>query len=256
MPTYNPKVFLIQSDTRPPQIFTESKPLAFPTFTDDQRATHMYNGGSLVNPWSYWSLSLIVNALHCQFLGWEYNFRQVSEIPGRSLSWTKIRTILSLLLDPQFKFDLMIFLDSDAWIRQPLELKKIVEDFIHGDKFLLLSNEPNAPQNTEVNSGFMLIKPGVLATRFFQRVWDEAERTPNLAIFLTNWPWEQKVIDQLVKEPEFVCARIDVSLCNTPAGRVLRHCWWKDDARQLLLDELAAMSARLVLSRLKVATVR
>jgi len=125
----------------------------------------------------------------------------------------------------QTKYDMIVFIDSDAWIQNPHELHDLIillneKENIHG----AFSRDPYEKQNTFINSGSFIIKNNNFIKQMYKEIIEEVKREPR---HHHSWPYDQYYISKAVhqKKDQFYIYRPDV--LNTPIGKILRHNWSK-----------------------------
>lgn len=185
-----------------------------------------------------WELTAAHNAYQCQKIGWTYQFVRASEPGDRHASWIKIRHIL----DNWDSFDGPVaIMDSDAWIRDAENTKKLVRDHLKDDIAFLAAGEPPCEATVVrdadlINGGILCFLPRPKVREFLQHAWD------NPGKYAFEWPWEQTALNRAYKldvaESQTWTKILAPDTFNTPAGTHIVHCWWKDIARDLLLEDI------------------
>lgn len=126
-------ILIIQADNRPVQCWSESKELVYDDGSDAVSRMLEINGGSLTNKWTYWSTTSIVNKRKCEDLGYDYKYiKTYPDVhhPGRSPHWAKISLLRDQLINNP-GMQVIVYLDSDAWIRDSCSLKETLENPSH-----------------------------------------------------------------------------------------------------------------------------
>lgn len=123
------------------------------------------------------------------------------------------------------QYDLIVFLDSDAWIQDfhnlhRLVLKLLTQENIHG----CYSRDPYIRKNTFINSGSFIIKVNEYTKKMYQTIIEKLEGEnshwdthPYDQFYISNYIYENKKDFWVFKPP----------IVNTPLGSVIRHNWWK-----------------------------
>lgn len=262
-PPQQPRVLVMQLDTRPPP----SEDLAprlrtWPGGIDhaDMRARY-----TSANPppgkREYRTLTAIANAWHARALGWAYRSRQVAPPPGRHPSWVKIRHVLDAWDQLAAAWDAVLVLDTDAWIRDAEGLDHAVRTTLLADPdaAYLAAGEPTNREVSDhradvMNGGFMCFKPDPRVRDFLDAVWDLAD-DPSAAAYARDWPWEQACLCRAWAADAAGCKAwmrvLPPTQCNTPAGALVAHCWYKDLAHDLCLEDLLSDMGRQLLGLAK-----
>lgn len=125
-----------------------------------------------------------------------------------------------------FKDDIIVFLDSDAWIQNP--------DYLH-DLLLLLINsgsdihgcysrDPYVLKNTYINSGSFILKINDFTRSIYKEIIEFLKSDPK---HHKEWMYDQYYVSQIIynyKEKFLVFIPETIS---TPYGRIIRHNWYK-----------------------------
>lgn len=136
----------------------------------------------------------------------------------------KIQIMMDLISER--KYDIIVFLDSDAWIQNPDHLHQIIEQLnADPNKHGCYSRDPYLMINTYINSGSFLIKVNDYTENMYKEII--ASMTNNKS-YHHKWPYDQYYISNCILERknDFIIFKPDI--LNTPRGIVLRHNWWKD----------------------------
>jgi len=136
--------------------------------------------------------------------------------------------------------DILIFLDSDAWIFNPIMLKKLLSS-LPLSKHGIFSRDPYVKKNTYINSGSFIIRINQYTKKMYSLLEKQARENKKI-----NWneinhsmterdhsknnkgPLDQWYISNYVFEnkDDFLIYKPDIT--NTPDGKVIRHSWHKD----------------------------
>ena len=196
---------------------------------------------------SFWTAAAVCNAFQCKRLsGWSYEYVCIPAPESRHASWCKVRWIL----DSWDSFDpaeAVVVMDSDAWIRDPPGLEHL---FRATAKPCLVSGEPKCAETVEhwgdvMNAGFTCFVKDDRVKAYFEAVWslDEA-----CARYAHDWPREQALQGKAYTEDVAGCQGwmevLPVAACNTPAGTLVSHCWYKDLTYDLVVDDLLSAVAQ------------
>jgi hypothetical protein len=181
---------------------------------------------------------------------WSYEYVHVSSLQDRHPSWTKYHTVLGRW-DQLASYDIIIVMDTDAWIRDMGAFDAWIRCFhdMHQAHFMY-AGEPNADEsfhlmNTPqvVNGGLTIFKPTAYVKETLQTIFQMPECQKEYARFKKDWSYEQICINrQLYDNPTFrqsvMVAPMDHF--NTPSGKIVAHCWWKEYVAPMILPELLA----------------
>ena len=180
-----------------------------------------------------------VNKKFCSFLEYEYFFIDIGNRFGNIHPATKkIFIVYEFIL--KTNCDVLVFLDSDAWIQNYILLNQIIKNLISNDKKQgCFSRDPYVKKNTFINSGSFIIKINDFTKQLYK---DIIEFTMSNRYYHHAWPFDQFYISKHVfdKKKHFVIFEPDI--LNTPYGKILRHNWPKnqkmyDDLSKLLDEE-------------------
>jgi len=184
-----------------------------------------------------WELTAAYNAYQCKKIGWGYESLRVQDPIERHASWIKIMYALGEW--DSFDGPVMI-MDSDAWIRDAENTKKLVSENLTGNIAFLAAGEPPCDETITrgaepINGGILCFLPRPEVREFLQHAWD----TPGE--HASEWPWEQVALNQTYKSNVAGCQSwtkiLPPDVWNTPAGSHIVHCWWKDIAHDLLVED-------------------
>ena len=242
-----PNVHVIQVDTRSPYESMQGPMRTWPGGADQSEMQHLYFSSNPSPPRrSYWTVTPLYNAMQCKRRGWRYEFAHVPHPPDRHPSWVKIRHVLHCWKD-YAPGEIVVVLDTDAWVRDAEGFEHLLATRLRDQTVYLAAGEPvcheTVAHGAEVmNGGFMCFKIDDRVRCFLQGVWDMADRLPEVARYAQEWPWEQAALSRAYKDNESGCREwmdvLPVPMCNTPAGTHVSHCWYKDVAYDLVIDDL------------------
>lgn len=240
-------VRVLHIDTRSPFAGLRGTPRTWVGSRPDLRITHIrqnYDAVNVRNERHHYVITALMNAVQCKELGWTYDY-VVSEPPAnRHPSWIKLWYVLGHW--DEFKEDeFVVVMDTDAWIRDADGFSRLLED---AEKDLILVEDTPCAESVEhrasdINGGFMCFKPTAENREFFQSVWDLPDVENSLRRYAGEWPWEQKCLNHLLEDARRLGDIVPVTACNTPAGTLVTHCWWKDIAHDLCAEDLFSMLA-------------
>ena len=121
------------------------------------------------------SLSYLVktsecNKMFCNKLGYNYLFLLLDNNKYGNIhpATKKIYIVNELLLNSDY--DIIVFLDSDAWIQNGNWLKQTVDNLIENQNIHgCFSRDPYVKKNTFINSGSFIIKNNEYTKRTYNR---------------------------------------------------------------------------------------
>jgi hypothetical protein len=183
----------------------------------------------------YLLLTQEVNKRFCQYYNYEYLF--IENIENKygniDLANNKIYIINDILhID---KYDIIIFMDSDAWIQNSEYLVELLSYLINNpDKQGCFSREPYLMYGTFINSGSFILKVNDYTRNMYKNIIANFENKNVPNHFLIN-PNDQKFISPYVFENKDDFIILIPEGLNTPEGIILRHNWWKN---QKMYDDL------------------
>lgn len=204
---------------------------------------------------SYWCLTSLLTARQARSRGWEYRYAHVAPPAGRHPSWVKTRYVLD---NWESLPEVTVVLDTDAWIRDAEGMGALVDRLLAGGDgpAYLAAGEPPCSEVQRagagaMNGGFMCFRKDPRVREWLQAVWDWPDTAKDCARFRGDWPWEQACMSRAYEADAAGCRAwmevLPVTLCNTPAGTHVAHCWFKDIAWELALDDLLGVLGREVL---------
>jgi len=181
-----------------------------------------------------------VNKKFCDILNYEYSFLELDNKYGHDIypATKKINLVNDFLLNTEC--DILVFLDSDAWIQNGYWLNDIINNLINNDqKHGCFSRDPYVKKNTFINSGSFIIKNDDFTKEMYK----------NLIIDLYNnnshhnyWPYDQYYISKYIFENKEKFVIFVPDILNTPIGKVLRHNWLKNEKMYDDLNNLICTS--------------
>lgn len=180
---------------------------------------------------------------------WSYEFIPSVEVTGRHPSWTKYATVLKHWERIAAQYDVVIVLDTDAWIRDIDAFQQWINYFVsEPTKNFMYSAEPYVPetyalQNMEqqVNGGMTVFKPTPVVRKILQEIFDIPEKHMEYRPFKLDWSFEQICISKHLQDSKEFCQGtivLPMEYFNTPSGSIVAHCWWKEYIYPMILPEL------------------
>jgi len=133
-------------------------------------------------------------------------------------------------------YDVLVFLDSDAWINSPDHLNDLIiylqsEPNKHG----CFSRDPCKKINTYINSGSFILKINEYNRQLYQQIYHDMMEQDS---HHHNWPYDQFYISNRIfqKKEDFVI--LSTEILNTPYGIILKHNWRKNNRMYYDLYEM------------------
>lgn len=199
---------------------------------------------------SYWCVTSLLTAMAAKELRWEYEYVVAPHLPaGRHPSWLKIEYVLR-----QWDTlpEVVVVLDTDAWIRDVEGMRHLVQRLGDTTLYIAAGEPPGAEvkrlEADAMNGGFMCFRKHDRVREWLRAVWEWPASHPECAPFKTEWPWEQTCMTRATNANVADCTSwlevLPVPVCNTPAGTLVSHCWYKDIAWEVALDDLLSGLAR------------
>ena len=120
--------------------------------------------------------------------------------------------------------DIIVFLDSDAWIQTPDYLHQLLLRLANSSENGCFSRDPYLIKNDYINSGSFLLKVNDFTRMLYQEI---IEKLNSDSSHHMEWTYDQYYISRTIyKYKEHFLVFIP-HVINTPHGEVLRHNWWK-----------------------------
>ena len=179
--------------------------------------------------------SQAVNHKMCSLVGYEYVFWTMDETNFTNLHpATRKIHMINLFLE-RSDCDILVFLDSDAWIQNPFSLNKIIDHLRQSNKNGCFSRDPYLIGNTYINSGSFIIKNNSFIKEMYKTLIQSVEMNEK---YHRTWPFDQYYVSKFVFENNDNFLVFEPDVLNTPDGRVLRHNFWKNDKMWIDLNEI------------------
>jgi hypothetical protein len=218
------------------------------------------NKEELSNPWKFWDFSRTINAVQCKrmtsqiqnsnenylFNKIEYEWISIDADFMKGEQYDKIWLKIKFLKEYLKQFDsnqIIIFIDSDAIIRDRNKLIDLLNKFINSSKDLYISLDVPRPRNSKVNDGFMIIRCGDVMTQYFNDIWNNVDLMPEMR---WKFPHMQKIADLILEKNEYkdnVMYASCTTETNTPIGEIIRHIWYKEMIPEIMLDQAFSLLA-------------
>lgn len=176
-----------------------------------------------------------VNKMFCNHLGYNYVFLKIDDSESNIHPATKKIFIVNYFLQ-QTDCDILIFLDSDAWIQNPHSLNIIINHLMNDEnKNGCFSRDISVVHHTYINSGAFIVKNNEFIRQMYKNLEIEVYQNSS---YHNLWPYDQYYISKYVYENKEQFIIFSVEIMNTPVGKVLRHNWAKDIRMYDDLDKL------------------
>lgn len=168
-----------------------------------------------------------VNKMFCEYLGYNYLFVEMNNCNLLNIHpATQKIFIVNEFLKNNPNCDILVFLDSDAWIQDPNSLNIIIHNLItNKQKHGCFSRDISVVHHTYINSGAFIIKNNNYIKEMYNYL--ETEVCYNSSHH-NVWPYDQYYISEYVYQNKEKFIIFNVEVMNTPVGNVLRHNWAKD----------------------------
>jgi hypothetical protein len=178
-----------------------------------------------------------VNKKFCEILGYDYKFIYLDNNYNVDNKTAKLYIVNNFLQNSNY--DILIFLDSDAWIQNGYWLNDIINNLINNDdKHGCFSRDPYVKKNTFINSGSFIIKNNDFTKQMYSNFIKELENDIKNGVF-NKYGWEdQYYISKYIFENKDNFVIFIPDILNTPIGKVLRHNWRKN---QKMYDDLSML---------------
>ena len=135
--------------------------------------------------------------------------------------------------------DILIFLDSDAWIHNPVMLEKLLNS-LPSSKQGIFSRDPYTKRNTFINSGSFIIKINQYSKEMYSYLEKEVLKSEDNmgGIYCGNsWPYDQIYISDFVFKNKDDFIIYEPEIINTPIGKIIKHSWFKNFSTCHIQDE-------------------
>jgi hypothetical protein len=184
---------------------------------------------------NYLLLTKEINKKFCKLLGYNYLFIEIDNYKYKNLhpATKKIFIVNDFLQNSND--DILIFLDSDAWIQDGTWLNTIVMNLVNSQKQGAFSRDPYIKRNTYINSGSFILKINQLTKKMYSIIINHLNLNTK---YYNSWPFDQYYISDFVykNRDKFVIFVPDI--LNTPIGKVLRHNWEKNEKMYKDIEEV------------------
>lgn len=181
-----------------------------------------------------------VNKKFCDILRYEYLFLEMDNNKYGNIhpATKKIHIVNDFLQN--IECDILVFLDSDAWIQNGHWLNNIIHNLINNkQKQGCFSRDPYIKMNTFINSGSFIVKNNDFTKQMYKNIINDLY---NNSHYHNYWPYDQYYISKYIFEnkDDFVIFVPDI--LNTPTGKALRHNWIRNQKMYNDLDTLIQLT--------------
>ena len=175
------------------------------------------------------NLSTKNNKNLCNLLGYNYlfvsfNFEYLKQkYKCKNPKYAKIFIINEYI--NKTKDEIIIFLDSDAWIQEPYYLQTLVNDIKNNNNINIngaYSRDPytDSGYNTYINSGGFILKINDFVKQMYKQIIYDYYNVLN-----THWTNDQFYISRFVYKNKDKFYIFVPDILNSPSGKIIRHCW-------------------------------
>lgn len=167
------------------------------------------------------------NKRFCDILDYHYLFLELDNHKYGNIhpATKKIYVVNNILQNTNC--DILVFLDSDAWIQNGYWLNDLINNLINNpEKHGCFSRDPYLKIATFINSGSFIIKNNDYIKKMYENLINDLETNLEHA---NNWPYDQYYISNFVFKNKENFMIFVPEILNTPIGKVLRHNWYKND---------------------------
>jgi hypothetical protein len=178
-----------------------------------------------------------VNKKFCDILEYDYLFLEIDNNKyGNIHPATKKINVVNDFLQNNEKYDILVFLDSDAWIQNGFWLNDIINNLINDkQKQGCFSRDPYVKKNTFINSGSFIVKINDFTKQMYKNIINNLYSNDN---YHNSWPYDQYYISKYIFENKENFVIFVPDILNTPIGKVLRHNWSKNQQMYNDLNKL------------------
>jgi hypothetical protein len=177
----------------------------------------------------YILLTQQVNKKLCNYFGYNYKFVHL-EISKYNMDSRTAKIFIVHEFLKESNDDILVFLDSDAWINDGFSLNDIINNIINdSNKHGCFSRDPYLLGNTFINSGSFILKINDYTRGMYDNLTNAV--TNDLRNNIHSPEQDQTYISN------FLLSNIDnfviyiPEILNTPFGKVLRHNWCKQSKK-------------------------
>lgn len=183
----------------------------------------------------YLLLTQSVNKKICKIFNYDYIFIDTSKIYINLDPKLRKITVINDFINNYKNYDILIFLDSDAWVNNGYSLNTIVNHLINDNtKLGCYSRDPILVFNTYINSGAFILKINDESRQMYKDIIVFVNNNPKFITHIHPF-YDQPSISHYVFNNKDKFIIFNVEIFNTPIGSVIRHNWHKN---KLMFDDL------------------
>jgi len=170
-----------------------------------------------------------VNLRQSAFLGYTYKFELMDKKYYETIHPAAAKLFVVHNFIHTNPVDILVFLDTDAWIHNPYKLMLLINKLIKSDKNGCMSRDPYLEVNTYVNSGSFILKVNDYTKKMYKEIIASMQKNPS---HINLWPFDQYYFSDFIfkNKENFMIFKPEV--LNTPDGLILRHNWFKNEQMQ------------------------
>ena len=137
----------------------------------------------------------------------------------------KINVVRELLNKNEKESDILVFLDSDAWIQNPNYLHDLIKKLLaEPNKHGCFSRDPYIDSNDYINSGSFIIKINDYTINLYNEIFAFLQQDHS---HHREFRYDQYYISPKICEKKDDFLIFIPHIINTPEGQIIRHHWWK-----------------------------
>lgn len=176
----------------------------------------------------YVNLSIKVNKKICLENGYDYFFNNMNNktyVNVKNFKTKKIYIVDEFINNNNNNYDIVIFLDTDAWIQNPKYLNEVIDKLMSDkNKHGCFSRDPYLLYNTYINSGSFMLKINDYTINMYKYIINHLQ---NYKKYYSLFPYDQFYISDYVHKNNNDFYIFKPHIMNTPDGLILRHNWNK-----------------------------
>ncbi len=181
----------------------------------------------------YLILSKKLNKKFSKYLNYDYEFIKIDDKKYKDLHPATMKIYIVNDIIQNYNYDILVFLDSDAWIQNPLLLNKMILNLIENkNKNGCFSRDPYVKKNTYINSGSFILKLNKYTKKMYSDIINDMEKKDYS--HKKKWPYDQYYISNYIYKNNNDFYIFIPDIINTPKGKILRHNWIK--SKQMFSD--------------------
>lgn len=119
-------------------------------------------------------------------------------------------------------FDVIVYLDTDAWIVNHVMLDKLInEKLLKTKKLGMISRDPPINDNTYINSGGFIFKVNERTKQLFEELAEVMTSSPYR---IKQW-YDQQLLSDYIENNKHDFFILKDNILNTPGGKIFIHHW-------------------------------